>query len=657
MTTMCACVPSVACVVAVVAPAAFASAQTLEATVPLPAQASARDLLYNPLNNKVYTANTPQVGQPPVQSVTILNGATNAVIASPTVADGPRDFCLNTQRNKVYVANYFADCVTVIDGVTDQIVAVVPVGDGPRALCYNAQDDRVYCANEFGASVTVLDGGADTVVATVAVGSTPRVLCYNATSNKVYVPNAGSQSLSVIAGATNTVVATVPVGNVPRGILFNPQNNRVYCSNYGSDTVTVVDGVTNAVVATVPVGDGPTALFHNPVGNKVYCANVGAPGPNTPAACTVSVIGGATNAVVATLPAGDEPTAFCFSSNNQKVYWINEWSHSVAVVDAATDTTLQVIPLGAPPVQPVDICYNPINERIYTANKLTYTIGILTDSRDVSLPTVGSAVGAPFDLRAPAAQRIAVVELNVTTGLDGVRLRCAARSGEATAATAWAGTPGASPSTFAVPVGDHLARVEVWHDVANSRLSGLALQARGGQRQVFGQQVGVFQAFDAPVGSEIVGLRGTANAAVPSLGVVHRPLLGGYVAAGVACGSNVGVLTARFRAGEDRVRVGDAAVVEVTNVASPFGIVAIGFTALAVPLDAAGAPGCWVYSSAEALLLAPKDAANIAATPFQVPPSVVLVGVRLELQGGSLLAPNMLGLATSGALRVQVGAL
>jgi YVTN family beta-propeller protein len=135
MTTMCACVPSVACVVAVVAPAAFASAQTLEATVPLPAQASARDLLYNPLNNKVYTANTPQVGQPPVQSVTILNGATNAVIASPTVADGPRDFCLNTQRNKVYVANYFADCVTVIDGVTDQIVAVVPVGDGPRALC------------------------------------------------------------------------------------------------------------------------------------------------------------------------------------------------------------------------------------------------------------------------------------------------------------------------------------------------------------------------------------------------------------------------------------------------------------------------------------------------------------------------------------------
>jgi hypothetical protein len=208
-----------------------------------------------------------------------------------------------------------------------------------------------------------------------------------------------------------------------------------------------------------------------------------------------------------------------------------------------------------------------------------------------------------------------------------------------------------------VPVGDHLARVEVWHDVANSRLSGLALQARGGQRQVFGQQVGAFQAFDAPVGSEIVGLRGTANAAVPSLGVVHRPLLGGYVAAGVACGSNVGVLTARFRAGEDRVRVGDAAVVEVTNVASPFGIVAIGFTALAVPLDAAGAPGCWVYSSAEALLLAPKDAANIAATPFQVPPSVVLVGVRLELQGGSLLAPNMLGLATSGALRVQVGAL
>ena len=118
--------------------AASARAQSLEATILLPGQASARDLLYNPISNKVYTANTPQPGQPLVQSVTILDGATNAVLASLPMGDGPRDFCLNTQRNKVYVANYFVDSVTVIDGVTDQILSVVPVGDNYYAALNSA---------------------------------------------------------------------------------------------------------------------------------------------------------------------------------------------------------------------------------------------------------------------------------------------------------------------------------------------------------------------------------------------------------------------------------------------------------------------------------------------------------------------------------------
>jgi YVTN family beta-propeller protein len=637
--------------------AASARAQSLEATILLPGQASARDLLYNPISNKVYTANTPQPGQPLVQSVTILDGATNAVLASLPMGDGPRDFCLNTQRNKVYVANYFVDSVTVIDGVTDQILSVVPVGDGPRALCYNSQDDRVYCANEFSANVTVLDGANDTVVASVPVGSTPRVLCYNATSNKIYVPNAGSQSLSVISGATNAVVATVPTGNVPRGIVFNPQNNRVYCSNYSSDTVTVVDGVTNAVVATVAVGDGPTALFHNPVGNKVYCSNVGAPGPNTPAACTVSVISGATNTVVATLPAGDEPTAFCFSSNNQKVYWINEWSHTVAVVEAATDTQLQLIPLGAPPVQPVDICYNPINERVYTANKMTYSIGVIADSRDALSTRIGSAVGAAFDLRAPVDQRISAVDVGSAAALDSIRLRYEGRGGASTTASAWAGAPAASPSAFVVPPGDHLWRVEAWHDATNSRIVGLALETRGGQRATFGQQSGAFAAFASADGSEIVGIQGTAATVVTSLGVVTRPLLGDHYAAGVGCSSDLGPLSIRFRQGQDRFRIGDAVELEILNVVGPFGILAVGFTSAESPLDSVGAPGCWAYSSSDWLLLVPVGAANVASGRVAAPPSAALVGARVDFQGASFQAPNPLDLATSGALRARVGAL
>jgi DNA-binding beta-propeller fold protein YncE len=111
----------------------------------------------------------------------------------------------------------------------------------------------------------------------------------------------------------------------------------------------------------------------------VYVSNVGAPGPGTPPACSVSVIAGASNAVVKTLPAGDEPTAFCYSANDRRVYWVNEWSHSIAGVDAATDTQVALVPLaaGGTQVQPVDIAYNSANGRVYTANRLTFEVGVL----------------------------------------------------------------------------------------------------------------------------------------------------------------------------------------------------------------------------------------------------------------------------------------
>ena len=361
---------------------ANASAQSIEEIIPLPNSAAPRDMLYNPIDNKIYSANTPDLNNPgaATESVCIIDGATNDVIRCIPMKKGSRDFCHNTTDNKVYVANYFADSVTIIDGKTDSVLAIIPVGDGPRALTYNSVNNRIYCANEASGDVTVIDGKNNNVITTTKVGQTPRVICYNPISNKIYVPNAGSGNLSIINGETNAVIATVRMGNVPRGIVFNPQSNRVYVTNYSSDNVSVVDGITDSVVATIPVGDGPTAIFHNPEGNKIYCSNVGAPGPDTPDECTVSIIDASTNNVIKTLTTGDEPTAFCFASRSKRIYWANEWSHDIAIVDASADTFIKLIKYQNPPVTPVDICYNPQDTRLYTANRFKLAVGVILDS-------------------------------------------------------------------------------------------------------------------------------------------------------------------------------------------------------------------------------------------------------------------------------------
>jgi len=164
--------------------------------------------------------------------------------------------------------------VTVIDGASDEILATVAVGEQPDNLVYNPVNNKVYCLNRihFG-TVTVIDGARNAVLATVPVGDYASDLVYNPTSNRVYCSNWEGANVTVIDGATNQVVTTITVGEGPGSLLHNPSGNVVFCAMAGTDSVTVIDGATNVVLATVGVGWAPWELVLNPAQNRVYVAN------------------------------------------------------------------------------------------------------------------------------------------------------------------------------------------------------------------------------------------------------------------------------------------------------------------------------------------------------------------------------------------------
>ena len=62
-----------------------------------------------------------------------------------TVAAGPWRFCHNTQNDRVYCGCFHADTVVVIDGASNSILASLAVGRLPHDLCYNPTDNKVYC--------------------------------------------------------------------------------------------------------------------------------------------------------------------------------------------------------------------------------------------------------------------------------------------------------------------------------------------------------------------------------------------------------------------------------------------------------------------------------------------------------------------------------
>jgi YVTN family beta-propeller protein len=219
---------------------------------------SPRGIAVNPATNRVYVANglAEHVGTGGSNSVSVIDGATETVLATIDVGDRPAGVAVNSITNRTYVANSGSNTVSVIDGATNLVIATIAVGSQPTDVAVNAVTNRVYVGNVSSHNVSVLDAASDTVLATVPVGLNPLGVAVNAVTNRVYVANFGSDTVSVINGADNTELTTIPTQHWPSGVGVNATTNRIYVSSWDiTPPIKVIDGVTNTVMATI-VGSG-----------------------------------------------------------------------------------------------------------------------------------------------------------------------------------------------------------------------------------------------------------------------------------------------------------------------------------------------------------------------------------------------------------------
>lgn len=195
-----------------------------------------------------------------------------------------------------------------------EVNAHIPVGKHPRDIGVNTETDRIYVANHDDNTVSVIDGTTLAMIGKpIPVGRHPLSIGIDRDQNRIYVAN-GDNSLSVINGQNNTIIRTIrfdyklfplALKSSPffRGkSLFAPgwlaptaideHTNTKYIANYTGDNVSVFNQTTGTMIGKpIPVGKHPTAIGVNIVTDTVYVAN------NDDG--TVSVIDGAVNKVVA----------------------------------------------------------------------------------------------------------------------------------------------------------------------------------------------------------------------------------------------------------------------------------------------------------------------------------------------------------------------
>jgi len=72
------------------------------------------------------------------------------------VGDMPFALVYNPINNKVYCANRISDNVTVIDGATNAVITTIAVGNGPWAFAWNYAQNRIYVTNQYSSSISVI---------------------------------------------------------------------------------------------------------------------------------------------------------------------------------------------------------------------------------------------------------------------------------------------------------------------------------------------------------------------------------------------------------------------------------------------------------------------------------------------------------------------
>ena len=253
----------------------------------------------------------------------------------------------------VYVTNQGgSNTVSVINTATNTVVATIPVGIVPGLLAVSPDGTRVYVPNQGSDTVSVINTASNTVVATIPAGSQPVGAGVSPDGARVYVTNTNANTVSVINSATNTVITTIPVGTAPTGVAVTPDGTRAYVTNAFSDNVSVINTATNTVVATIPIAGfipTPQLVAVSPNGTRAYVTNA--------FTNNVSVIDTATNTVVATIPAGNQPTGVMVTPDGTRAYVTNFLNNNVSVIDTATNTVVATIPVGLLP-SALGICSN-----------------------------------------------------------------------------------------------------------------------------------------------------------------------------------------------------------------------------------------------------------------------------------------------------------
>jgi YVTN family beta-propeller protein len=281
----------------------------------------------------------------------VLSDGTRTLLPGNAIPVGsvPSGVAVTPDGKHVYVTNHGSNNVSVIDTATNAVVATVPVGAGPYGIAVTPDGKYAYVADNGSNNVDVIATATNTVTATIPVGRGPYGLVVTPDGKTAYVSNQGANTVTPIGTATNTAGTPIPVGGAPRQIAITPDGNTAYVANMSSASVTPINTTTNTAATSVTVPcSGPDAAAIDPANSTLYVTCFGASGINPASYGAVVPINTATNQPGTPIKVSAHPQGIVADPAGGTLYTTDAFQSTMTPIQASTGTPDSPIHLPGP---------------------------------------------------------------------------------------------------------------------------------------------------------------------------------------------------------------------------------------------------------------------------------------------------------------------
>ena len=151
---------------------------------------------------------------------------------------------------RVFVSNERDDTVSVIDAATNEVIATVPVGKRPRGVGVSPDGSEVYVAISGDNAIAVVDPDKLEVVRTFDSGDDPEAFAVHPNGN-IYISNEEDATATFVELASGRIINEVELGEEPEGVLVTADGSTVFVASEAANLVHVIDTESAEIKADV----------------------------------------------------------------------------------------------------------------------------------------------------------------------------------------------------------------------------------------------------------------------------------------------------------------------------------------------------------------------------------------------------------------------